>query len=219
MENQEQQPQVSSIPQPTSSAGGSNKIPSALLIAVSLALIGVGVFAFYQNMEIGKIKSENEALRVESEENKDKADGLIIENKYFENQISECKSLLLYKYPERAEEVFTEEELADARAESRDARRVGDIRQIQLALEIYFDRHRAYPQTSTWAEDIVEDRIIFRVPRDPLTEESYTYCQLSGGKSYHLGVELEGESRALESDKDDVSVCLDGTDPVYDVGP
>ncbi len=44
--------------------------------------------------------------------------------------------------------VFTA--LNSARARSRDARRVADIRQIQLALEMYYDTNGSYPAAAPW---------------------------------------------------------------------
>ncbi len=41
--------------------------------------------------------------------------------------------------------------LNTARMESRDARRINDLRQIKLALELYFDDNRSYPVVSDWA--------------------------------------------------------------------
>jgi prepilin-type N-terminal cleavage/methylation domain-containing protein len=38
--------------------------------------------------------------------------------------------------------------LSNSRSKSRDARRISDIGQIQLALELYYDGHRSYPSTT-----------------------------------------------------------------------
>lgn len=38
--------------------------------------------------------------------------------------------------------------LNTARAKSKDARRIADMKQISIALELYFDSNRAYPSTS-----------------------------------------------------------------------
>ena len=41
--------------------------------------------------------------------------------------------------------------LNSARSKSRDARRVADIKQLQVALELYFDANRNYPTALTAA--------------------------------------------------------------------
>ena len=40
--------------------------------------------------------------------------------------------------------------LNSARSKSRDARRITDIRQVELALELYFDSNNSYPIASAW---------------------------------------------------------------------
>jgi prepilin-type N-terminal cleavage/methylation domain-containing protein len=41
--------------------------------------------------------------------------------------------------------------LNTARAKARDARRIGDLKQIQLALEMYYDDNNGYPSTASWS--------------------------------------------------------------------
>ena len=122
--------------------------------------------------------------------------------------------------------------LNSARKKSRDARRVADIKQIQLALELYFDSHSSYPdeiETMAGTEIPVE-------PTDPVGGASYSYCGISG-TDYHLGATLEDSGHvALDSDSDFTSTtcavggalfngilgtCAQsaGTDTCYDVKP
>ena len=96
--------------------------------------------------------------------------------------------------------------LNTARKKGRDARRIADIKQIQLALELYFDANKSYPLTGTWKTDLAP-KYISVVPVDP-TNYDYTYeaCSCAGPSSppcmiYHLGAVLEDPSNpALTND-------------------
>ncbi len=121
--------------------------------------------------------------------------------------------------------------LNNARKKSRDARRVADIKQLQLALELYFDAQRDYPATLS----LLAPGNIPVVPTDPLTA-AYTYERCSS-TLYHLGAALEESTNpALQSDLGtaptgctgtwsvDTAVCSGtaGTDQgsfCYDVSP
>jgi type II secretion system protein G len=93
--------------------------------------------------------------------------------------------------------------LNNSRAKARDARRITDLKQIQTALELYYDTSGQYPLPSrgsgVWsghcpsygdADDYIPDltpNYIASLPRDPKYDESY-YCYLykSDGKDYAL---------------------------------
>ena len=120
--------------------------------------------------------------------------------------------------------------LNSARKKSRDARRVADIKQVQLALELYFDSNPAtgYPV----ALSLLAPTYIPVVPTDPSTQAAYPYSALGSGTnctSYHLRATLEETTNsALNSDSDAVAgtVCTgsaadaDGTgSTIYDVKP
>ncbi|MFY9461764.1 MAG: prepilin-type N-terminal cleavage/methylation domain-containing protein [Candidatus Sungiibacteriota bacterium] len=102
--------------------------------------------------------------------------------------------------------------LNSARKKSRDARRIADVKQIQLALELSFDSSNAYPDAlSTLAPTYIP-----AVPNDPLGTQAtpipYKYCKVSA-TSYHLGAALEESSNpALNNDRDQTSDgCASGT--------
>ncbi|MEK7560746.1 MAG: hypothetical protein AAB539_02205 [Patescibacteria group bacterium] len=83
---------------------------------------------------------------------------------------------------------------------SRDARRISDIKQIQLGAELYFDEKGAYPSDLT---QLVTDGFMAAIPKDPRSEVSYSYCTDTSHKKYHLGAVLEeGDSAALKIDAD-----------------
>ena len=124
--------------------------------------------------------------------------------------------------------------LNSARKKSRDARRVADIKQVQLALEMYFDANPTigYPTGLS----LLAPTYIPVVPIDPSTQVVYTYAALGSGtncSSYHLMATLEEDSNnALDVDSDAAAgtACTSGgtdfagtsatgNDLIYDVKP
>jgi len=137
--------------------------------------------------------------------------------------------------------------LNSARIKGRDARRIADIKNIQLALAVYYDTHRATGYPIDIYNGFLAPTYMPVVPKDPLGND-YAYAALGTGtscSSYHLGAVLEGSSSALTEDADapDLSgICEDdegdsgaddfdgnatgclgtspaGTDQCYDVKP
>ena len=121
--------------------------------------------------------------------------------------------------------------LNSARKKSRDARRVADIKQIQLALELYFDANSsAYPVAAAWSNlgTALAPTYIPTLPNDPLGGSStYLYCRISA-TAYQLAGTLEDTANpALNSDRDLDTTCpagqgvdIAGTGAaVYDVTP
>lgn len=101
--------------------------------------------------------------------------------------------------------------LNTARKKSRDARRLADIKQVQLALELYFDGNSStYPLTLSLAAPT----FIPQIPKDPSSASlSYNYDPLDSAgavasacptcTSYHLGATLaEHANPALANDSD-----------------
>lgn len=100
--------------------------------------------------------------------------------------------------------------LSSARVSGRDSKRLGDVKQLQTALQFYYDKNTAYPDT---INDLVVGKHIPIEPKDPLTGESYFYDLTQGGAGYHLGSNLEDKNnKALKSDKDSVSDNINGSD-------
>lgn len=99
--------------------------------------------------------------------------------------------------------------LNSARQKGRDAKRISDVKQIQLALELYYDANGKYPNVVS-TTTLVTPGYIAALPQDPVgnTEYSYAAYYLSGGTAsvcsgYHLGASLEGSSNSvLQSDAD-----------------
>lgn len=120
--------------------------------------------------------------------------------------------------------------LNSARQKGRDARRIADIKQLQLALELYYDANSSYPNALS-TTTLVSSGYIAAIPSDPTTNAAYQYAGLGSGAtctSYHLGATLEQTSHtSLDGDNDASAgtACTGsasdfaGTDPIYDVKP
>ncbi len=115
--------------------------------------------------------------------------------------------------------------LSAARFKARDARRLSDISQTQLALQFYYDAKGNYPASLS----LLAPTYFSAVPLDPDGVSVYQYCAAFKGSNYHLGVREAGldlsDSAALLVDADiENDGCLggnsfSGADPVYDVRP
>ena len=121
--------------------------------------------------------------------------------------------------------------LNTARQKSRDAKRIADVKQLQLALELYFDNTKAYPDAALTG---LAPTYIPAIPVDPLNTGSYVYkytgISVNGScTSYHLGALLENTGHTALSAKSNAgvnaSLCTGGTDfdgavvGMYDVKP
>lgn len=136
--------------------------------------------------------------------------------------------------------------LNSAREKARDARRISDLKQIQLALEVYADTNSSLYPAGDYATAmglLKTGGFMPQIPVDPLNTGSniykYTGTQVSSScTSYHLGATLEKASNpALNSDADDAGTATpctggtnfsgagsgtngdDATTPVYDMKP
>ncbi|GEM_PF-854558 len=99
-------------------------------------------------------------------------------------------------------EFINKSALGQSVVKSRDARRISDVKQLQLALELYFDAKGGYP---TSLEKLTPDYIPM-VPADPFDKTAYRYTYyVSKGKNvgYHLGASIQdGSNYAFSSDAD-----------------
>lgn len=101
--------------------------------------------------------------------------------------------------------------LNSARKKGRDARRVADIKQLQLALELYYDANGQYPTTlgSTSSSPLVTAGYIAALPTDPTDGDVYGYVAYAATASpatcngYHVGASLETTGHSsLSADSD-----------------
>lgn len=122
--------------------------------------------------------------------------------------------------------------LAVSRQKARDAKRVDEIKQIQNALQLYYNDNQSYPVTLS--HNLLVPVYIKAIPKDPGTGNDYLYSAFLDGSTcgnYHLGARLEitpNNTGTLETDFDvpaSGNVCagsgadFNGADPVYDVHP
>ena len=93
-------------------------------------------------------------------------------------------------------------QLNKSRMKSRDARRIADVKQIQLALSLYYNDNGVYPSSPLSSAANFVPNYISTLPKDPSSQLDYAYAGLqgyaptaSGGAkpcgSYHLGAKLE----------------------------
>ena len=85
--------------------------------------------------------------------------------------------------------------MSSSRPKARDAKRISDVAQLQLALEQFFDRNNYYPQT---LDALVTGNYLSSLPKDPQTNSSngyitYAPSTVNLGQSYDyvLKVQLE----------------------------
>ena len=109
--------------------------------------------------------------------------------------------------------------LGGARRAARDARRISDLRNVQAALELYFNANAAYPVASDWTalKLVLEGPTygITKIPNDPLGgtvtyDYAYTLLPSANPQSYLLKATLEAANAAFGSDGD-----IDGTPSGY----
>jgi type II secretion system protein G len=114
-----------------------------------------------------------------------------------------------------------------AKSRSRDAKRISDLANIQLALEQVFDRCNKYPSLSDYSgftntvcsngtTSFSLSYFISVIPKDP-NGSSYTYNVNSTGTDYVLKAGLENKMPALDDDAEGNPIntspgyCDDGT--------
>ena len=124
--------------------------------------------------------------------------------------------------------------LNNARVKARDTRRISDIKNIQLALELYYDSNVKYPTVLSGvggldqATSCGSQKCMTTVPTDPTSAAAYTYNSPSGNLSYHLGATLEETDGPItKNDADDTTgfqgksadcgATATATDSCYDV--
>jgi len=122
--------------------------------------------------------------------------------------------------------------LNSARQKARDVRRIGDLRQVALGLEMYYDDNAEYPDGAaactnanwdTMAGLIEAGGYMTVVPNDPTDSGSYVYMYgidaVSGNQDYTLKATLENANNAaLDTDAGDGNGCT-CTDPIYCIEP
>lgn len=121
--------------------------------------------------------------------------------------------------------------LSTARQKSRDAKRISDLGQVQLALELYFDASQTYPTNAAGVITLstvagLNPTYIPILPVTPTGATVYKYAAVSNANAecnaapcpaYILAAELERfDNTALASDADAATAAalLNGTSPL-----
>lgn len=121
--------------------------------------------------------------------------------------------------------------LGGFRARGQDARRIADTRQVQNALELYYNKCGYYPggatagtcnttNPSTWADlqnTLVNAQIgVTSVSNDPIPGQNYVYGVASNRQNYVVGATLgDANDASLRQDVDGTVNGVDCADPVY----
>ena len=71
--------------------------------------------------------------------------------------------------------------LNGARQKARDVKRIADVKQLQLALELHFDVNSIFPATLA----PLATTFISVIPKDPSTNENYSYTPLPASGPYN----------------------------------
>ncbi len=109
--------------------------------------------------------------------------------------------------------------LNTARSKARDVRRISDLRQVALALEMSYDKNNTYPVVtgcSTIPASLVTDGFIGVVPADP---GSSAYAYGSDGVTYVLRAVIENDVPAGDVDTTTHSCDCNDTDKYYCIAP
>ena len=127
--------------------------------------------------------------------------------------------------------------LNSARKKGRDARRISDVKQLQLALELYHDATQSFPTaaeafpTVASSSVLVTNRYISSLPQDPTTFANYQYaalqddgataCTTTPCPGYVIGATIEGGASATPAGDVDTNPIggLNCTDPLFCVTP
>ena len=108
--------------------------------------------------------------------------------------------------------------LANAKAGGRDAKRISDLKNIQLGLGLYYNDNYKFPVTLSL---LVSGGYISIEPKDPSTQNSYLYsavnangsvnCTTNPATKYHLGAVMEVTTSSFLLQDNDDSLQTSGT--------
>ena len=98
--------------------------------------------------------------------------------------------------------------LNSARMKARDAKRISDMKQIQLALEMYYADNNGYPillayvsptVDSAWSTSLASALSLYlsTLPKETILNNGYLYSSTDAGQKYGLATGLENSSNSL----------------------
>ena len=111
-------------------------------------------------------------------------------------------------------------------ATARDTRRIGDLKNTQNFLELYYNKCGYYPggidaggdctttDPASWSqlEDSMEPDVTSNFPNDPVTGRTYYYGVSGDRLQYVIGAELERDNSVLKDDADGTVYGVDCAD-------
>lgn len=103
--------------------------------------------------------------------------------------------------------------LQDARERARDARRKGDLKQVQNALELYKNDQnpQAYPPTDDWQTDLETGDYMKEVPEDPTSALVASWPDFEYNRTTTLTYTLVAcLENSADPDLDDTNSCSSG---------
>lgn len=104
--------------------------------------------------------------------------------------------------------------MAESRAQARDAERVNDLKQIQVSLELYYNRNKQYPPSLNDISDYIEE-----IPHDPILARSGNpedYQYETTGQQYGLAALSDDETIWCQLTSAGYSGTIQGVSPDLD---
>lgn len=111
--------------------------------------------------------------------------------------------------------------MSGARSKGRDAKRVADLKQLQLAVQLFYDGNDSYPSASgnvgTVSLTALVPNYLSVLPSEPLSGRHYVYLALPAAPvacistaciDYVLAVELENKPTGLDPYRGDQAVTV-----------
>lgn len=95
--------------------------------------------------------------------------------------------------------------LNSARTKARDTRRIADLKQLQIAMELYFDANGSYPAALASLVGSSGGASLSTLPKDPSTAADYKFSwdPLTAPTKYHLGAQMEQTTAQTTLDASD----------------
>jgi prepilin-type N-terminal cleavage/methylation domain-containing protein len=93
-----------------------------------------------------------------------------------------------------------------------DAKRKGDLSQVQKALEVYYQDNNSYPASTGWKINGLSwgsnwQPYMNVIPSDPSAGKNYVYYTTPNGQSYYLYASLDRGGKDPQACKNDGSAC------------
>lgn len=92
--------------------------------------------------------------------------------------------------------------LSTARTKARDAKRAADVKNVQLALEMYYDANGMYPQSPDVIMDVALHPVLVPnyikdIPEDPVSNRDYHYYTNNATSSQYYAIKVSYENKPM----------------------